>query len=196
MPKKTVDTIVSTGNDYIIQVKGNQKNLLKQVKINTFDEKQSVSSFTEETQSRGRLEVRKTFVYKDLTDISSEWTGLQRLIRVERSVKTKKDESHETTYYISSYCSNKASFFAKHIRNHWGIENRLHWVKDVVMNEDKSKTISGMAAENMSILRNIAINLFRVNGYYSIKYATEICVNNLKELVRLTSYKPMCWKIT
>ena len=64
------------------------------------------------------------------------------------------------------------------------------------MNEDKSKTISGMAAENMSILRNIGINLFRVNGYYSIKYATEICVNNLKELVRLTSYKPMCWNIT
>jgi len=196
LSKKTVAAIVSTGNDYIIQVKGNQKNLFKQLKINTFDEKRCVSSFTEETRARGRLEVRKTFIYKDLTDISSDWTGLKRLIRVERSAQTKKGESRLTAYYISSYRSNKASFFAKHIRNHWGIENRLHWVKDVVMNEDKSMIISGMAAENMSILRNIAINLFRTNGYDSIKYATEICVNNLKELIRLTDYKPICWRIT
>ena len=55
-------------------------------------------------------------------------------------------------------------FSYKNIRNHWGIENRLHWVKDVCMNEDKSQTISGMAAENISILQNIVINLFRTNG--------------------------------
>jgi len=58
--------VVSTGNNYIIQVKGNQKSLFKQLKINMFDEKRCVSSFTEETQARERLEVRKTFIYKDL----------------------------------------------------------------------------------------------------------------------------------
>ena len=170
--------------------------MFKQLKINTFDEKSCINSFTEQTQARGRLEVRKIFIYKNLEGISTDWIGLKRLIRVERTVTTKKNQSHATAYYISSYGSNKASFFAKHIRNHWGIENRLHWVKDVIMNEDKSLTISGMAAENMSILRNIVINIFRTNGYDSIKYATEKCVNNLKEIIKLINYKSMNYRIT
>ena len=117
----------------------------------------------------------------------------------------KQKVTHETAYYISSFRSNKASFFAKHIRKHWGIlvlctkyavENRLHWVKDVSMNEDKSKTISGMAAENISILRNIVINIFRSNGHDSIKYAMEVCNNNLKKILGLMNCKSMICKIT
>ena len=177
-------------------MKGNQKTLFKQLKINTFNDKNCLDSAECQTKARGRTEIRKTFIYKDLTDISPEWTGLKRLIRVERTVKTKSKTSSETAYYISSIRSNKASFFGKHIRNHWGIENRLHWVKDVCMNEDKSQIISGMSAENISVLRNIVINLFRTNGYDSIKYAMEICNNNLKLLFNLTNFKPVNYKIT
>ena len=191
MPKKTVTEIVSSGNNYIIQVKGNQKTLYKQVKINTSEEKPHLSSSVQETTARGRHETRKTYIYKEFTGISPEWTGVQRLIRVERTVTTKDKTSHETAYYISNVCSNKASFFGFHIRNHWGIENRLHWVKDVCMNEDKSKTIGGMAAENISIIRNIVINVFRTNGHNSIKYATELCNNNLKKIASLIKYKTM-----
>ena len=193
--KKTLETIFETENHYIVQIKGNQPNLLEQVKINTSNEKAYVSYFEEVTNARGRKEIRKTFIYKDISGISSEWVGVKRLIRVERTVITKKKTTHETSYYMSSASSNKASFFAKHIRNHWGIENRLHWVKDVSMNEDKSKTRGGMAAENISILRNIVINLFRTNGYDSIKYATEVCNNNFKELTRLIYCKPVIRKI-
>ena len=177
-------------------MKGNQKTLFKQLKINTFNDKNCLDSAECQTKARGRTEIRKTFIYKDLTDISPDWTGLKRLIRVERTVKTKSKTSSETAYYISSIRSNKASFFGKHIRNHWGIENRLHWVKDVCMNEDKSQIISGMSAENISVLRNIVINLFRTNGYDSIKYAMEICNNNLKLLFKLTNFKPVNYKIT
>jgi hypothetical protein len=53
-----------------------------------------------------------------------------------------------------------------------------------------------MAAENISILRNIVINIFRIKGYDSIKYATEACNNNLKMIVNLTGLKPVAWKIT
>jgi predicted transposase YbfD/YdcC len=196
LPKKTVETIVKTGNDYIVQVKGNQKNLLEQVKINTASEKHCVSFFVDEYNARGRKEIRETFIYEDLTDISSEWVGLKRLIRVERTVITKKRHTHETAYYISSARSNKAEFFANHIRNHWGIENRLHWVKDVSMNEDKSKTTGGMAAENISVLRNIVINLFKTNKYNSIKYAMEVCNNNFRELEKLTGCNSVTYKIT
>jgi predicted transposase YbfD/YdcC len=143
------------------------------MKVNTSHEERCINFSVEENKARGRIEKRETFIYKDLTGISADWIGLKRLIRVERTVISKKGKTCETAYYISSVRSNKASFFGKHIRNHWGIENRLHWVKDVSMNEDKSKTTGGMAAENISILRNIVINLFRTNGYHSIKYAME-----------------------
>jgi predicted transposase YbfD/YdcC len=182
----------------------NQKSLLQQITINTSEPSICTDFFEQETQARGRLETRQTFVYKDLTGISSDWIGLKRLIRVERTVVrqssptivTKKKKSHETAYYISSIRSNKASLFGYHIRDHWGIENRLHWVKDAIMNEDKSKTVKGMAAENISILRNIAINVFRTNGFDSVKYAMEQCVNNIQKLIVLTKYIPAHYKIT
>lgn len=100
------------------------------------------------------------------------------------------------TIYISSIKKNNAKYFGRYIRNHWGIENRLHWVKDVIMKEDTSKTAGRMAAENISILRNIAINLFRLDGFDSIKHATQLYANNFKELWRLISYKPINKKMT
>jgi predicted transposase YbfD/YdcC len=180
---------MSTGNHYIIQVKGNQPSLLERIKADTSDETFCVDSFKETTRGRGRTEIRDTFLYKDLTGISPDRIGLKRLIRVERMVQTKKKQSRETAYYISDVRSNRATFFVKHIRKHWGIENRLHRVKDTIMNEDGSRTTKGMAAENISILRNIAIHLFRTNGYTSIKYAIELCANNFKELTKLTCCK-------
>jgi hypothetical protein len=86
LPKKTVEEIVSCGNRYIIQVKGNQPSLLKQVKKNTSEEESCIDSYLEETRKRGRHEIRKTFIYRDISNISTEWTGLKRLIRVERHV--------------------------------------------------------------------------------------------------------------
>lgn len=162
----------------MIQVKANQKSLLEQMKTNTSQQKSCIDFCVNQTKIRGRIEVRKVFVYKNLSGISNQWVGLKRLIRVERYVTSKEHQRSETAYYISSISSNNAKVFAKHIQNHWAIENRLHWVKDVIMKEDASKTAKGMAAENFSIIRNIVCNIFRANGYDSIKYAIEDCANN------------------
>jgi len=172
-----------------LQVKGNQKSLFKQAQLNTADDKSCVSSHTEITRKRGRLETRKTFVYNDISGISSDWIGLKRLIRVERNVFKKGKQTHETAYFISDIAGNNAAFFAKHIRRHWSIENRLHWVKDTIMNEDRSKTTGGMAAENISVIRTIVINLFRLKGHNSIKYAIELYANNFKELLSIINCK-------
>lgn len=80
---------------------------------------------------------------------------MKRIIRVERITR-------ETAYYISSIRSNKVDKFTKNIQQHWGIENRLHWVKNVSMKEDISKMDKGNAAQNISIMSNITINLFRI----------------------------------
>jgi len=144
------------------------------------------------------MEIRKTFVYKNLSGISEQWTALRlkRLIRVERYVSCKKQQRHETAYYMSDLCSNKAVLFAKHIRNHWGIENRLHWVKDVILKEDESGIKTGMAAENISIIRNIVCNIFRSNGFQSIKYAIELHANDFKKLFELINSKTKICGIT
>jgi len=86
LPKKTLDAIVNRGNHYIIQVKANQKTLLKQIQSNISDMNSCVNYFVEQTKKRGRIETRKAFIYKDLRGISEEWVGLIRLIRIERYV--------------------------------------------------------------------------------------------------------------
>ncbi len=196
MSKKTVDKIHNSHNKYLIQVKANQPTLLEQIKEKTACDQQAVDTHLQKTVKRGRLEIRQTFVYKDISGISQEWTGLSRLIRVERSVTCKGKQSRETSYFISNIRCNQAKTFAKHIRNHWGIENRLHWVKDVIMKEDASKIAKGMAAENLSIIRNIVCNLYRSNGFDSIKYAIELYANNFKELFELINSNIKKYKIT
>lgn len=157
--------------------------------MNTQEDKLAVDISEETTNKRGRMESRKTFVYNNIEGILPEWVGLKRIIRVERLVVCQGKKRHETAYYISSLQSNNAQKFARHIRAHWGIENRLHWVKDVSMKEDSSKTAKGKAAENISIMRNIVINIFRANGFDSIKEATQLYANNPKELLNLINCK-------
>lgn len=196
MPKKTLEAIVESGNHYIVQVKGNQPKLLEQVQKNTAEANRCMDSSVSVTTKRGRTETRSVFIYNDISGISPDWTALRRLIRVERHVLSAGKETFETAYYISDIRRNKASFFARHIQNHWGIENRLHWMKDVIMKEDDSKIRKGMAPGNMSIIRNIATNIYRSNGFDSIKYATEIFANDFKELFKLISSNKRKYKIT
>jgi predicted transposase YbfD/YdcC len=110
---------------------------------------------------------------------------LTRLIKVERT-RVNHEHIHQVTgYYICSYALDDAKLMYGYIKDVWGIENRLHWVKDVIMKEDTSKTAKGMAAQNISIIRNIAINIYRTSGIDSIKYATQMYANNVKELMKL-----------
>ena len=69
------------------------------------------------------------------------------------------------------------------IRGHWSIENRLHWVKDVRQHEDSSRISKGNGVETLSLLKNIAINLCREDGFDSIKAAAIHFASNVKELL-------------
>ncbi len=91
--------------------------------------------------------------------MTHQFRGLQRFFCVERPVK--REGQHETTFSDSlSSLETSARRFAFGIVGHrGGIENRLHWVKDVVFKEDDSSIIAGSGPPNFSILRNIAINI-------------------------------------
>ncbi|MFK0731359.1 MAG: transposase [Gloeotrichia echinulata DVL01] len=78
-----------------------------------------------------------------------------------------------------------AKEFACGIHGHWGIENCLHWVKDVVLNEDNSATRMGNAPANLSIMRASALNLLRRNGYTSITIAQRFLSHDIDKLLAL-----------
>jgi len=173
--------ILESQNNYLVKVKANQPTLLNSIK-EIVETSGAVSSITEEQKKRGRKEKRITKIYLPTSKIPEGWLGLNRIIQVERNFESKKDSHQTMSYYISSLISNDARTFSSGIRGHWFIENKLHWVKDAIQKEDTTRHKSGNAAKNMSLLRNIAINIIRDNDYESVKYATLFFASNVKEL--------------
>jgi predicted transposase YbfD/YdcC len=86
--------------------------------------------------------------------------------------------------YISSL-KTTAQEFARGIRGHWSIENCLHWVKDVVLNEDDSTIRLGNAPANLSVIRAIALNVLRRNGHTSITIAQRFLSHDIDKLLAL-----------
>jgi predicted transposase YbfD/YdcC len=150
LPKKTCQLITDGNNDYAIAVKGNQKNLYRQIQHNT-NNSQPTSRYITTERTRNRVTTRSVQVFDDLNGISQEWAGLKSLVKIERIGTRAGKRYHQVAYYISSLvCS--AVDFAQGIRGHWTIENCLHWVKDVIFNEDRSMIRKGNAPANRSII--------------------------------------------
>jgi predicted transposase YbfD/YdcC len=176
----------------VIAVKGNQKRLYEQIQVITEQATPLSVDITTERRSdlrfaaalRYRVTTRTVSVFDDLTGINSEWVGLARLVKVERFGTRAGKSYHQIAYYISSLNLNAAQF-AQGIRGHWGIENRLHWVKDVVLAEDSSRMRQGNAPANLSIIRSLAIAILRYNGYSSITTAIRMIAHNLEQIFLL-----------
>lgn len=168
-PKKTVQQIIAAGSDYLIAVKANQPTLLRQLQ-HQFQTMMPLSVTSELERSRNRCTVRTVSVLKPDAAIDPAWVGLRYVIRVERTGVRAGKPVAETAFYISS-CTDDATGFAARIRGHWQIENRLHWVKDVVFGEDKTPLCAGHALVNLAILRTMVINLFRQHGFCSMTQA-------------------------
>jgi predicted transposase YbfD/YdcC len=174
---------VESGNDYVIAVKDNQPKLHHHIKLVAIEQKPASSDVRTE-KTRDRFTTRKVEVFHDLNGINPEWTGIKSLIKVERTGTRAGKKYHEVVCYISSLILS-AKEFALGIRGHWGIENRLHWVKDVVFNEDGSNIRAGNAPANLSIIKAIALNILRQNGHASITIATRYLSNDIDKLLRL-----------
>ncbi|HAX89715.1 MAG TPA: ISAs1 family transposase [Cyanobacteria bacterium UBA11370] len=167
----------------VMAVKANQKRLYEQIQLTTEQATPLSVDITTEHRS-DRLTTRTVSVFDDLSDISSEWVGLARLVKVERTGTRASKPYHQIAYYISSLSLNAAQF-AQGIRGHWGIENRLHWVKDVVLEEDSSRIRLGNAPANLSIIRSLVIAILRYNGYSSITKAVRMIGHNLEQIFLL-----------
>lgn len=118
------------------------------------------------------MEVRHIKIYKAGKRIRKDWYGSKTVISVIRNRKEKGKRTREIAYFISDLpVENWANFFAKYIRAHRWIENSLHYVKDVSQWEDVSKIRTGNQPQNISILKNACLNLFREHWYKNIAEA-------------------------
>lgn len=161
--KNIATAIVAKEADYILAVKGNQRELNEQVQ-ESFRFIQVNSVAQEIDLGHGRIEKRVCSVITDLSMIeqTDQWTKLNSLIKIhtERQIKSTGESQRETRYYISSL-KGEAQQLNHCIRSHWKIENSLHWVLDVAFHEDQSRKRAGNAAENFSTINRIALNLLK-----------------------------------
>src|SRR5690606_30975233 len=120
------EKIVGNGADYILSVKGNQQELLEQIS-ERFEKQTPVSADTVIEKGHGRIETRKCEVITDLAFIDNSifWKGIRSVVRITSTRELKNKTTAEMRYYISSLAED-APHFNTYIRQHWGVENKLH----------------------------------------------------------------------
>jgi predicted transposase YbfD/YdcC len=141
--------------------------LLKDIE-QTIATSEFIDCFQEYDSSHGRQINRITTIYDASESMKAgQWSALKTYIKVHRTRKVGNITKYENAYYMSS-SRLTAEDFHEAIRKHWGIENKLHWVKDVVFNEDENRIRCGNGPIAASIFSTIAINIHRKNGNESI----------------------------
>jgi predicted transposase YbfD/YdcC len=159
--QKIAEQIISQEADYILAVKGNQKELLEGVE-DCFKLQKTTSQHTDINKDHGRAETRICSVIEHPTEIIhiEKWTSLTSVIRIDskREILSEKKITQESRYYICSKAL-RASDALEKIRSHWSIENNLHWTLDVAFGEDQSRMRMGDEDKNFALVRKIVINL-------------------------------------
>jgi predicted transposase YbfD/YdcC len=157
------EKIVAKQADYILAVKENQGSLLDGIR-DSFQMLPADAVAEEIDCGHGRVERRTCSVIADLSllERAAEWPSLQGLVRIraERYHKTTGKTETETRFYITSLKPDAARL-NRAIRQHWGIENKLHWTLDVGFGEDLSRKRAGHSAQNFSLLNRIALNILK-----------------------------------
>lgn len=157
--------------DYLLRVKDNQSHLKADiVEWFRYGDEQGFANmqmdFHRTThKTSGRIEVRQCWVVSDPVAFEyirhyEGWPDLHSIIRVERERRDGGHITHDTAYYISSLTADAATILDA-TQHHWAIENSFHWVLDVTFAEDDSRIRSGESAENMAVLRAVALNLLK-----------------------------------
>jgi predicted transposase YbfD/YdcC len=166
--RSIADTIVGRGADYVLACKGNHEHLHSDVEqlfsdlLSQDHPPDVLDYFRTINEGHGRREVREVWSTADLASLRDRdrWTKLQSVALVRSERVSAGETTTETRLYISS-AANNAERLANAIRSHWGIENQLHWVLDVVFADDDSRARIDHSAHNLVIIRQIVLNMLR-----------------------------------
>ena len=159
-------TIIEQEGDYVLALKGNHPNLHQDVvELFKFARQQDWKGIEHQfhqtiNKEHGRLEIRRHWTMGNSEYLygAEQWKGLQSIGMVESERRVKDQITVEQRYYLMSIESD-AQRFAQAVRSHWGIENQLHWVLDVSFQEDNLSGCLGYSAENLAVVRHLALNL-------------------------------------
>jgi predicted transposase YbfD/YdcC len=173
--------------DYLLALKKNQKQLFEQVNDHMQVRKRLLESHPWQDFGSGRLETRTCYVLDELRllDDLADWPGIRQVVMVESQREKDGKTVSQTRFYLSSLEATAKEFNVL-VRNHWSIENKLHWMLDVVFREDQSRTRTGNAPENMATLRKMALQVLnQQNDKNSIKNRRKIAAWNDNYLLQL-----------
>jgi predicted transposase YbfD/YdcC len=163
------EKIVEKGGHFLLALKGNQGEFHQDVSLylNTLIDNPSNQRFDyyqSTNGDHGRIETRKVWLVTELDWLLQRhprWATVKGIAVVESERIIGDDCSIERRYYITSHFDRNAQFISNGIREHWHVENKLHWQLDVSFNEDQCRLRSGNAAANLSFLNKIALNLLK-----------------------------------
>jgi len=160
------EQIVEQKGDYALALKGNQGTLFDDVVLLLDDSELKTSTAAPLVEAdHGRIETRTATVSTEIDWLQKQhqWPGLKAIGKVVRMRETADKTTTETAYYLLSRVLSPERL-NQVVRQHWGIENSLHWRLDVVMNEDQDRTRMGHGPHNLAVLRHMAINAMQKEG--------------------------------
>lgn len=189
--KKTLALIIDGGNDYIVTIKKNQSSLFKAAQ-ELVKSTNAIDSLQASEQLHGRTTTRTTAIYPIPAQLLPLWAGAKYIIAVERTglrwqgkkSRRRLVDFNESHYYLSSK-DWSARQFSDAIRGHWLIENRLHWVKDVTLNEDNCIHRGGNAPANLAMVRQFLVSLARMSGTNTLPQALRLMANQVENISEL-----------
>jgi predicted transposase YbfD/YdcC len=178
----TADLVTGSGGDYVLTVKANQKSLYAQLKALPWA---SMPAVTRTDRGHGRRVTRTIKV----VDVPAwvEFGGARQVAQLRRTVTRKGRRTVEIVYLITSADARDAppAILAAWVQSHWEIENRLHWVRDVTFDEDRSQIRTGNAPRIMAALRNTVITLLRLDGHQNVATALRHHARNTDRPINL-----------
>ena len=162
----TAQVITGRGADYVMTVKGNMPTLYRQLKKLPWAAIPAISDVSTDHGRRARRTIKAA--------LAPAWIGFDgaaQVAQLRRTVTKNGKKTVEVVYLITSDRDADPATLAAWVRCHWEIENRLHWVRDVTYQEDKSLVRTGNAPRVMATMRSLAISLLRLDGQTNIAAA-------------------------
>ena len=166
--KEIVEKIKKKRADYVLSLKGNQKNLYEEVKeyfenAEFQKEIEKIGAYKKTIEkAHGQLEIREYYQTEDIKwlDWKKEWKGLNSII-MERSTIEKEGERREEYRCFISSLKTDIEMVSRAVRGHWSVES-MHWHLDVTFREDANETLDKLAAQNHNIIRKWCLSMLKM----------------------------------